>query len=278
MIVTGANGFIGKKLATFLEYQGYAVSRLEANDLVGNVSLLSIREKVRGSLCVFHVGAISSTEEKDYNKIYSYNIKSSLDLFAVANAFNIPVVFSSSASVYGNKDTGFIPNTLYSASKAFVESSVGYFQNKIACLRYFNVYGPGEENKGRGASLAYQAWLANSRGEKFKLIKTDAVRDFVHIDDVVMANFAAFNHLVSNNINCNMHNIFDVGSGLSIRFDEFLSFMGVDFEIVERELPFWYQKYTQARPGMAIPYWSPTISPRNGAIHYKKYLDSSLAR
>ena len=101
-------------------------------------------------------------------------------LFDLAKIWDKPVIYSSSAANDG--DNG-LPSNFYGWSK-YVTEQYGLSQvDKFYALRYFNVYGPGEEHKGKMSSVAYQAWKKGS----FKLFDGKPQRDFVYIDDVVNA-------------------------------------------------------------------------------------------
>ena len=77
-------------------------------------------------------------------------------------------------------------------------------------LRYFNVYGPGEEHKGKMSSVAYQAFGKS----EFKLFPTKPTRDFVYVNDVVSANLEAVGA---------MGGVYDVGTGTSRSFEDVLN-------------------------------------------------------
>jgi len=113
ILVTGYKGFIGKSL----------VKRLTNEDLflvdIHNYTQEIPWDKITK---IYHLGAISSTTETDIHKIYTLNIEYSISLFSKAVEKNIPVVYASSASVYGNIFGGIInPLNYYSLSKATVD-------------------------------------------------------------------------------------------------------------------------------------------------------------
>ena len=76
-------------------------------------------------------------------------------------------------------------------------------------LRYFNVYGPGEQHKGKMASVAYQAWTSHT----FNLFPGDIKRDFIYVEDVVKANIHALTI---------DRGLFDVGTGKAETFENLL--------------------------------------------------------
>ena len=91
--------------------------------------------------------------------------------------------------------------------------------SKFYALRYFNVYGPGEENKGNMASVAFQA----HRMGKFDLFPGNPKRDFVYVKDVVSATiYPIFNDILSG--------VYEVGSGEARTFEDVLNIMGVKYK------------------------------------------------
>jgi ADP-L-glycero-D-manno-heptose 6-epimerase len=101
---------------------------------------------------------------------------------------NIPMVYSSSAANYGTNNEH--PSNLYGWSKYAAEDYV--INNGGIGLRYFNVYGPGEQNKGKMASVAFQMNEKRKNNEEIKLFPKSPKRDFVYVKDVISANIYAF--------------------------------------------------------------------------------------
>jgi ADP-L-glycero-D-manno-heptose 6-epimerase len=208
---------------------------------------------------IFHIGAISDTTEQDPNYMLYWNYTTSKILFDLARKYNKKVVYSSSAACYG--DGNGIPNNIYGWSKLLAEEYGLKACEKFVALRYFNVYGPGEEHKGKMASVAYQAYIA----DKFKLFPGDIKRDFVFINDVVNANLHAMEL---------ERGVFDVGSGVAEPFQTLVSGIGVKFDYhIEDKIPSWYQYYTQANKSKFIPLWVPEYSVTQGTKLYKEYLN-----
>ena len=111
-------------------------------------------------------------------------------------------------------------NESYSLAKiAGIKLCEAYYKqygDKFISVQPSNVYGPGEQEKGKMASVAFQA----HREGKFKLFRGNPKRDFVYINDVVDATiYPLFNHVESG--------IYEVGSGESRTFEDVLDLMGV---------------------------------------------------
>jgi len=256
VLLTGHKGFIGSNLLTELKELGHYAYCLERD---GNFEENNLETIIRQCDVIFHVGAISDTTLQDANKMLYYNYTISKRIFDLARKYNVKVVYSSSAANYGSGDG--IPNNIYGWSKLLAEEYGMKACERFVALRYFNVYGPGEEHKGKMASVAYQAWKAG----KFKLFPGDIRRDFVYIDDVVHANIHAATL---------ERGVFDVGTGQAESFNNLVSGMGISYEYhTEDKIPNWYQYFTQADKNKFMPGFSPAYKVHNGTEQYKKYLN-----
>ena len=195
-IVTGANGFIGKNLCKYLGLD------VKTCDVVGEYDIPP--EKIKEAIediqpkCVFHLGAISSTTESDIFKICDNNILLSTKLFNVCSNLDIPLVYASSASVYGEGLQGFQehvmtnPMNYYAISKdcfdRFVTKKIKDNPNlQVVGLRYFNVYGHNEDSKKEMASPVHKFLNSANKTKTIKLFKGSEkfYRDFVDVRDVV---------------------------------------------------------------------------------------------
>jgi len=256
VLVTGHKGFIGSNLLSALKSRGHYCWTIEMNDDFDELKLESIISRCN---VIFHVGAISDTELQDCNKMLYYNYTLSKVIFDLARKHDVKVVYSSSAANYGNGDD--IPTNIYGWSKKLAEDYGLKACKKFVALRYFNVYGPGEDHKGKMASVAYQAWKAG----RFKLFPGKISRDFVYIDDVVHANIHAATL---------ERGVFDVGTGKAERFQNLLAGMEIPYEYhTEDEIPNWYQYFTQADSKKFMPGWKPLYYVHKGTQKYKEYLN-----
>ena len=211
---------------------------------------------------IFHVGAIADTTLQDPNEMLIYNYTYSKKIFDLAKKYNKKVVYSSSAAVYG---TDGVPTNIYGWSKLLAEQyGDRTCRDRFVALRYFNVYGPGEEHKGKMASIAYQAW---KKGD-FKLFPGEPKRDFVYIKDVVDATiYPLFNHVKSG--------IYEVGSGEARTFEDVLNLMGVKYRYRnEVDVPNGYQYFTKANKNEFMDGWSPIYNLEKGLKEYRDYLES----
>jgi len=257
-IITGHKGFIGKNLMAKLQEMGWELFPIEKDT---DYKSCDIERFVKMCDVIFHVGAISDTTLQDANEMLYWNYTTSKILFDFARKYDKKVVYSSSAANYGDGDG--IPNNIYGWSKLLAEQYGLKACEKFVALRYFNVYGPGEEHKGKMASVAYQAWKAG----EFKLFPGKISRDFIYIDDVVHANIHAATL---------ERGVFDVGTGNAETFQNLVSGMDISFEYhTEDKIPSWYQYHTQADKNKFMPGWKPLYKVDLGTKKYRNYLLNS---
>ena len=253
IILTGAKGFIGSNVLKALKSRGDYVYQIhqDKNQWENN---LELENQVKNCDGIFHIGAISDTTLQDCNEMLYWNYTLSKKLFDLARKYDKKVVYSSSAATYGLGNG--IPTNIYGWSKQLAEEYGLKANEKFVALRYFNVYGPGEQHKGKMASVAYQAYKKGS----FTLFPKNPKRDFIYIDDVVAANLAAFKL---------DRGVFDVGYGEATPFEDLVSGMGIEFNYTtEDKIPGWYQFYTCADKNIRIPGWEPKYNVKQGTKNY----------
>lgn len=240
ILLTGAAGFIGSNVLKALNAQGrndiICVDDLTAGRKMQNLAgrkfyyYCDYRDLGKGKTretklsAIIHQGANSDTTESNGRSIMLANYTFSVDLFDLAQASNCPLIYASSAAIYGPGKPQCIespeyehPATPYAISKwAFDEYVRGRLvfgvNNRVVGLRYFNVYGPGEAHKGRMASVAHHLLEQAKNRADFALFEgsKDIFRDFVYIDDVVQVVLWALNAAPSG--------IYNVGTGQARSF------------------------------------------------------------
>ncbi len=223
-VVTGAAGFIGSNLLRALNARGereiIAVDRFDATDKFRNLVGCEYADYLDaddflarldhgdfdGDLsAVLHQGACSDTMERDGAFMMRNNYRYSVRLLQHCVSEDVPLLYASSASVYGN-NTAFVeaaenedPLNVYAYSKyAFdqiVRRTLEENEVAVAGFRYFNVYGPYEAHKGRMASVMWHFFRQFRAEGHVKLFEgTDGIangeqrRDFVSVEDVVNVN------------------------------------------------------------------------------------------
>lgn len=189
--LTGAGGFIGSVVLGYLNKQGIDDVVLfddlpygdQFKNLVGKryISLHStdeMFENFSGISAVIHIGANSSTLERDWSSIYKTNVLSTRMWNEVCKRNKIPFIFTSSAAVYGN---GTGPLNHYAFSKSVSENEI-----EGVILRLFNVYGPNEYHKGRMASTIFHWYNQLVDSNEIKVFKSSDqyYRDFIYVEDI----------------------------------------------------------------------------------------------
>lgn len=261
ILITGTKGFIGKHLLNELKnkYNIYEINE-DIFDISDWSEELELKLKNYEPEVIFHIGACSNTMETNVNYMMTRNYEFTKILSDYAFIKDIKLIYSSSAANYGTN--GKYPSNLYGWSKYIAEQHV--LQNGGIALRYFNVYGPGEAHKNKMASVAYQMYMKQLKGEEVKLFPQKPKRDFIYIKDVVSANIFAFE-----NYDELSHNFYDVGTGVARTFEDVLLNIGVDFTYHEiDEIPAGYQFHTQSDKNKWMNGWEPKYSLEWGLAEY----------
>jgi ADP-L-glycero-D-manno-heptose 6-epimerase len=268
ILVTGADGFIGKNLCYHIERDldiiPYGIDLLDFyNHNNWSDELRSILDEITPDV-IFHVGACSDTLETGVNYMMEVNYEATKILTDWARDRNKKIIYSSSAASYGINNK--YPSNLYGWSKYVAEGYV--VSNGGLALRYFNVYGPGENHKGSMSSVALQMFNRNKDSEKILLFPGDPKRDFVYIKDVILANIFAMS-----NYEDLKSDWYDVGSFTSRTFEDVLR--NIDIPEwgyhEESKIPKGYQFYTKANKIM--PGWDPKYTLETGLKEYIKVLN-----
>ena len=240
-ILTGFNGFIGKKFADKLGRDYIGIEQKNCFQLIDS---LPIWDKITE---IIHMGAISSTTESNIADLTVYNVEFTLRLFNKAIEHGIPVKYASSASVYGNQPGEMNPLNFYAISKLQVDfcvyDNIEKFKN-IQGFRFFNVYGEGEEHKGNQRSPISKFVSEAKINKKIKIFKNSKkmVRDFIYVDDVV--------DLVLNNKGGS--GMYDIGTGHPYSFRDIAEIVSKKYGARIEEIDFpehlqgKYQYYTCA--------------------------------
>jgi nucleoside-diphosphate-sugar epimerase len=219
-LVTGGAGFIGSNLVRRLAGRGARVrvfDNLSSGHLENLAGLeksvefvrgdlrdaVAVRDALRGVRHVFHVGALASVQASvdDPATTHEVNVTGTLNvLLAARDAGAERVVFSSSASVYGDspempKREDMLPEPLtgYALSKLAGEHYGRIFKGlyglKFFALRYFNVFGPRQDPASHYAAVIPLFMRAYAAGRQPTIYGDGGqTRDFTFVEDIVSAN------------------------------------------------------------------------------------------
>lgn len=244
ILITGHKGFIGSN----------ALKHFQDNHLVQTYEWGDKYPSVKGYDWVIHLGAISSTVDRDVDKIMSQNYDFSVDLYEDCRHHKVNFQYSSSASVYGlissfKENAPLDPKTPYAWSKYLFERYVKNNPSEyitVQGFRYFNVYGSGEDHKGGQASPYQQFTVQAKTTGKIKLFEGSEyfLRDFVPVERVIEVHDLMLHKKVSG--------IFNVGTGIPKSFKEVAVEIAAKYNAQIEYIPMpnilkdSYQKYTCA--------------------------------
>ena len=291
LVVTGGGGFIGSVLAWALNEAGRAdlviVDRFGTDEKWRNIAKRDFFEIVaiealpgwleghgREVEAVFHLGANSSTTERDADFVIETNLNSSIGLWRWCAAHGKPLIYASSAATYGDGTQGFDdagglaeykrlqPMNLYGWSKhafdlwALREAAKGHAPPLWVGLKFFNVFGPNEYHKAEMMSLIAKNYAKVAAGEPIRLFKShrpgiadgDQKRDFVYVKDCIGALLWLWRQAKESGV-------YNIGSGEARSFRELMEATGaacgvapnIDYVETPPEIRSNYQYLTEAK-------------------------------
>jgi ADP-L-glycero-D-manno-heptose 6-epimerase len=286
ILITGAAGFIGSAVVYALNRQGNTnlilCDRFGERQKWKNIRGLRYKRFIQrdalfdflknfpsaGDIStVVHLGACSDTTETNMDYLFENNVHYSIELCQWALQHGVRFVYASSAAVYGDGSQGFSdaddvtpklrPLNLYGFSKWMFDMWVleNGLKDRVAGLRYFNVFGPNEYHKGPMASVVYRSFPQAAKEGKVRLFEShrpevthgEQARDFVYIDEAVDITLFLLNHPMANGI-------FNAGTGHAHTFNElaYALFEGlekhpvIEYFPMPEDLRARYQYFTQA--------------------------------
>lgn len=251
IVVTGGAGFIGSNLVRGLNLRGHR-DILVVDDLTEGDKFINLvdsqiadymhkdefrRRVLAGDLgtieAVFHEGACSDTTERNGQYMMDNNYRVTLELFEYCQHARVPLIYASSAAVYGPGPVyaedlqNESPLNVYGYSKFLFDqvlrARLDTLVAPVVGLRYFNVYGPREQHKGRMASVAFHNINQYRQEGHVRLFggwdgyeDGCQMRDFIYVDDVVDVNLHFLDHP-------EVSGVFNCGTGRAQSFNDVAS-------------------------------------------------------
>ncbi len=244
-IVTGGAGLIGSAVVRALNLRGVEdiliVDHLGCSDKWKNLAPLHFEdylekelfrermrkrdfdEKIEG---IFHLGACSSTTERDASYLIDNNFRYTVELAELCVDYGIRLVYASSCATYGDGSHGYQddddrieelrPLNMYGYSKQLFDLHArrnGWLKKIVGC-KFSNVYGPNERHKGNMRSMVLRAFEQISESGRVELFKSyrpeyadgEQLRDFLYVKDAVEMVLFLFD--------CpEAHGLYNIGSG-----------------------------------------------------------------
>lgn len=284
IIVTGGAGFIGSCVVRTLNDAGIndiiIVDNIASTDkwlnmrnkkyikYVHKSKFLEELPSYKNVEAIIHMGAQSSTTEKDFDYLWNNNFEYTKTLWNYCTEKQISFIYASSAATYGNGELGFDdrmdidqlrPLNGYGYSKQLFDQWVKH--QAVDCpkqhvgLKFFNVYGPNEYFKGSMASMVFHGYKQIKECGKIKLFKScnpdykdgEQLRDFVYVKDICSVIFWLLQ-------NKSVSGLFNVGTGKAQSFKELATATfcalnlepNIEYIDMPEHLKEKYQYYTQA--------------------------------
>lgn len=285
IIVTGGAGFIGSAFVWKCNKEGirdiWIVDNLASTDKWKNLNHLHFSEYFQKSVflemlsdglpddveAIIHMGACSSTTERDVDYLMDNNVLYSKLLAEFCISEGIPFIYASSAATYGGGEHGFKddmslidnlrPINPYGFSKQLFDKWIiqnGHLDS-VTGLKFFNVYGPNEYHKGAMRSVICKAYDQIMETGKISLFKSyreeypngGQMRDFIYVKDCVEVMWWLLK-------NPDVTGIYNVGTGQSRTWNDVAAALfqamdkplNIEYIDMPPELKGQYQYYTEA--------------------------------
>jgi ADP-L-glycero-D-manno-heptose 6-epimerase len=239
ILVTGGAGFVGSNLALALQerFPDAAIAIIDdfssghtdnlsgfgGRIIRGDIAKMDLERYFSQLDVIFHQAAIADSQNLDRRTMFPCIVGGLKNVLDYSVSHGCKVIYASSSGVYGNSPTpmregkGEDPINVYSEAKLEADNlATSYFgktKGRIVGLRYFNIYGPGEEHKNHTANIIWQFYCLMKEGIRPTVFGSGEQRkDFIYIKDVITANVLA--------LKAKKDAIVNIGTGNSTSFNE----------------------------------------------------------
>ena len=287
IVVTGGAGFIGSAFVAKLNAEGIddiiVVDDLSASDKWKNLVKRRYVDYLHKSVflhmiesdripfpvdAVVHMGACSSTTERDCNYLMENNFHYTSLLAQWAVEKGVRFLYASSAATYGDGSRGFSdedettlrlrPINMYGYSKQLFDLRVlrEGMADRVAGIKFFNVFGPNEYHKGEMTSVVFKAFRQIRETGRVRLFKSyrpeysdgGQMRDFVYVKDCIQAIWWLLN-------NREVNGIFNLGTGRARAWNDLIRAVftamnlppAIDYIEMPEAIREQYQYFTEAK-------------------------------
>jgi ADP-L-glycero-D-manno-heptose 6-epimerase len=270
IVVTGAAGFIGSCMASWLNQQGFhnlilvddfGVEAKRPNwekkqfaEIIERQSFFEWLNTHQPNIqLIIHLGARTDTTEFNYSIHEELNLVYSKQIWYYAVANQVPLIYASSAATYGAGEFGYNddhdvveklqPLNPYGISKNEFDKWALKQDQQPSCwagLKFFNVYGPNEFHKGRMASVIWHAVNQIKQNGAVKLFKShrsdfkdgEQLRDFVYVKDLLSIIGWMSEEMLNGHWLSNKNGLYNLGTGKARSFYDLAaaSFRGLNLE------------------------------------------------
>jgi len=324
IVVTGGAGFIGSAFVWKLNQEGrediIIVDRLGTKDKWKNLvnrrfadfihkdDFLPLISEDRVPFPVeamIHMGACSSTTERDADYLWQNNYAYTRKLAAWALKQGIRFIYASSAATYGDGTQGFSdehdkiaalkPINMYGYSKQVFDLWIlkHYLTSKVAGIKFFNVFGPNEYHKEDMTSVIFKAFRQIKETGQVRLFKSylpqyadgGQLRDFVYVKDCVNVMWWLLQRPEANGI-------FNLGTGRARTWNDLIKAVfaamdmppNIEYIAMPEGLRNQYQYFTQAqmaklkKAGCPAEFAPLEDSVRDYIVNYLQQADPHLGK
>jgi UDP-glucose 4-epimerase len=264
-LIAGGAGFIGSHLADHLISEGNEVTILDdlssgkteninnkCNFIQGCITDQELVKTIFKDIdFCYHLAAIPSVQKSidNWTECHKINLGGSINIFNEAAKHNVPVIYASSAAIYGNskdtpiaEDSQINPESPYGLDKYCCELQAKLFGEihglKNMGLRFFNVYGPRQDPKSPYSGVISIFSNKINNNETIEVFGDgEQERDFIFVEDVISALIAAAKKVSTKS------EVYNVCTGNSVTINELIQCF---FTVLDKKVDI---KYSSPREG-----------------------------